>query len=327
MERLDADGEPFGSSHAFLNPLGPPNRTRLANHNRRANGKDNQIGWSTTDALYAGENMKRWKIYVVFLYSLSALSLNAVPITPATLLGNASSFAVLSSSTVTNTGPTFIWGDLGLSPGTAITSTGSFVIGGSTHAADAAAANARIDAIAAYGVLAGSGSITQNLTGKDLGGLTLTPGVYKFDSSAGLTGALTLNPGDNPNSLFIFQIGSTLTTASGSSVVTTNNANCCNVYWQVGSSATLGTGSDFLGNILANTSITLTTGANITHGRAIALNGAVTLDTNNISNVVCDTAGGFGDTSAVPEPGTLLLLGAGLSGLVVLRRISRKRAA
>lgn len=172
--------------------------------------------------LNAGENMKRWMICGLLLYSLSALSLNAGPIT----LGNASGFAVLGSSTVTNTGPTVVWGDVGVSPGTAITSTGSFVIGGSTHAADAAAANARTDAIAAYSVLAGYGPITQNLSGQNLGGLTLTPGIYKFDSSALLTGILTLNPLGDPNSLFIFQIGSTLTTASGSSVVATNNANC-----------------------------------------------------------------------------------------------------
>jgi type VI secretion system secreted protein VgrG len=164
---------------------------------------------------------------------------------------------------------------------------------------------------------------TQILTGQDLGGLTLVPGVYFFSSSAGLTGKLTLNAQGDPNSVFIFQIGSTLTTASNSSVEMINGADCCNVFWQIGSSATLGTGTDFRGNILALTSIFTATGVNITGGRALALNGAVTLDTNNISNAVCVPESG----TVSFEPGTVSLLGAGLLGLVLLGWTSRKRAA
>ena len=124
------------------------------------------------------------------------------------------------------------------------------------------------------------------MTGQDLGGLTLTPGVYCFSSSAQLTGTLTLDAQGNPNAVFIFKIGSTLTTASNSSVVVINTGGnssiACNVFWQVGSSATLGTGTSFAGNILALTSITLNTGANVS-GRVLARNGAVTLDTNNVT--------------------------------------------
>jgi type VI secretion system secreted protein VgrG len=146
------------------------------------------------------------------------------------------------------------------------------------------------------------------LTGQDLGGLTLTPGVYSFASVAALTGTLTLNDSGDPNALFVFQIGSTLTTATGSSVVTINGGNPvdggCNVFWQIGSSATLGTNTTFEGHLLANASITLNTGTTILNGSALASTGAVTLDSNTITNC--------GVGTAVPEPGSAALLGLGL---------------
>ena len=128
------------------------------------------------------------------------------------------------------------------------------------------------------------------MTGQDLGGLTLTSGVYTFSTSAQLTGTLTLDAQNNHDSVFIFQIGSTLTTASNSSVVVINAPpNFCNKYWQVGSSATLGTDTQFVGNILALQSITLNTGASV-YGRLFARNGAVTLDSNVITNPACTTS-------------------------------------
>jgi len=217
-------------------------------------------------------------------YNVFARSLAAV----APGLGTASSFAVLGGSTVTNTGATVIYGDLGVWPGLSITGfpPGIVVPPGTIHAGDAVAQQAQNDVTTAFNAL-GSQACDVNLTGQDLGGLTLTPGVYCFDSSAGLTGALTLNAQGSANSVFIFQIGSALTTASNSSVLMTNSGSACNVFWKVGSSATLGTNTSFQGNILALTSITLNTGANIVCGRALAQNGAVTMDDNNISMSAC----------------------------------------
>ena len=200
-------------------------------------------------------------------------------------LGVAQDFAVLAGSAVTNTGASALVGDLGVSPGTAVTGLPpGLLTGGTIHAADAVALQAQTDLTTAYNVLAGEPA-QADLTGRDLGGMTLLPGVYHFSSSAQLTGTLTLDAQGDPNARFDFQIGSTLTTASHAKILLTNGADACNVYWQVGSSATLGTGTTFQGNILALTSITLNTGADIVSGRALARNGAVSLDSDSVSNV------------------------------------------
>lgn len=204
------------------------------------------------------------------------------------LIGPAEVFAVLGGSTVTNTGPLVLNGALGVWPGLAITGFPPGIVNGTIHAGDATAMQAQSALTAAFDFLAGLAP-DQDLTGQDLGGLTLTPGTYFFASSSQLTGSLTLDAQNDPNALFVFQIGSTLVTASNSSVVMINGVNPCNVFWQVGSSATLGTTTAFTGNILALASITLNTGANIEGGRALARNGAVTLDTNLITvPVMCE---------------------------------------
>lgn len=210
----------------------------------------------------------------------------------------ADTYAVLAGSTITNTGSTTLTGDVGVSPGTTIT--GSPTVTGSTHAGDAAAAQAKLDLTAAYLNLQAR-TPTQNLSGQDLGGLTLSPGVYKFNTSAQLTGTVTLNGGGDPNAVFIFQIGSTLTTASSAVVSLTNSTQAGNVFWQVGTSATLGTSTTFKGNVLAQASITATTSATVS-GRLLAQTGAVTLDTNTVNRV---TAAGSGPTSTTGISGVL----------------------
>lgn len=195
-------------------------------------------------------------------------------------LGSASSFAVLGASTVTNTGSSTVTGNLGLSPGSALTGFPPGVVTGTIHVADGVAVQAQTDAASAFNTIAGL-PCAFDLTGQDLGGLTLVPGIYCFTSTAQLTGALALDALGNPAAEWIFKIGSTLTTASGSSVTVINGGSACNVYWSVGSSATLGSTTAFAGNILAAASVTLTTGADVS-GRAIALNGAVTMDSNDV---------------------------------------------
>lgn len=200
-------------------------------------------------------------------------------------LGAANTFSVLGGSTVTNTGPTILIGDLGVSPGFAITGFPPGSVTGTIYTGAASlAGTAHNDTITAYNVIEGLSLNVTNLTGQDLGGMTLSPGLYKFNTSAQLTGDLFLDPLGDPNAAFHFQIGSTLTTADFSSVTVVGGVQLANVFWQVGSSATLGFGTAFGGNILALTSITLTTGAGITDGRALAINGGVTLDSNNVNN-------------------------------------------
>lgn len=240
-------------------------------------------------------------------------------------LGTASTYAVLGATTVTNTGSSVLSGNLGVDPGTAITGfPPGEVINGTTYAGTSQALSAQTDALAGFTSLNALPSTT-NLTGQNLGGLTLTPGVYSYSSSAELSGGpLTLNFEDLNGATIVLQIGSTLTTASASSVVVENLGTNDNVYYAVGSSATLGTYSTFLGDILAKDSITLTTGADISCGSAIALTGAVTLDTNHITN--CSAIGS--DVSSVisvptptPEPGAFALLSTGLlAGAGFLRR-------
>lgn len=205
-------------------------------------------------------------------------------------LGTAQNFAVLASSTVTNTGSSVITGDLGVSPGTAVTGfPPGTVVGGSILAADAQAKQAQVDATAAYGNLAGQACNTTYSVPTDLGGKTLVPGVYCFASSAAITGTLTLNGSDTPDAPFIFLIVSTLTTASNSSVTLINGAQRCEVFWKVGSSATLGTGTNFVGTVIASKSVTLDTSTTAS-GRVIALDGAVTLDSNTVSVNSCAAA-------------------------------------
>ncbi|MCJ1390915.1 hypothetical protein MMC18_003776 [Xylographa bjoerkii] len=191
-------------------------------------------------------------------------------------LGSAAPFAILAASAITSTGPTVITGEMGIYPDTATSITG-FPPGhsGTIHGADAVALAAHNDAMTAYTELAAL-TPTTVLTGKDLGGMTLTAGVYNFASSGGLTGALTLDGKNNASSLFVFQFGSTITTATAASVVLINGAQACNVFWQVGSSATLGTGTKFVGTIIAEASITANSGVS-NQGGLFALTAAVTM--------------------------------------------------
>jgi Ice-binding-like len=198
-------------------------------------------------------------------------------------LGSDNSFAVLAAATVTNSGPTLISGNLGVSPGTAVTGFGAgtgTVTNGAIHAADPTAAQAQVDLTAAYNNAAGRANPVA--VPADIGGIVITPGLYQAPVSLAITGNVTLDGQNNPNSVFIFQAASTLVTAVGSSVTLINGANACNVFWQVGSSATLNTSSLFNGNILAQASISLGTGAMV-NGRLLARAGAVTLLSNTVT--------------------------------------------
>ncbi len=201
-------------------------------------------------------------------------------------LGTADNFAILAGSTITNTGSSVITGDLGLSPGTSVTGFPPGTVSGTQHVTDGAAANAQTDLTTAYNNAAGQTSTT---VPTELGGTTKTAGAYDA-GTLGITGTLTLDGQGDSNAVFIFKAASTLITAGSSTVSLVNGAQACNIFWQVGSSATLGTSSTFKGTIMALTSATLTTGANV-EGRVLARNGAVTLDTNTITRpTTCSTS-------------------------------------
>jgi hypothetical protein len=210
-------------------------------------------------------------------------------------LGTAGSFAVLAGTTVTNTGPTAVTGDLGVFPGTSVT--GNPAVLGATHVDDAVAAAAQADLVTAYDDAAGRTPATA--VSGDLVGQTLVPGVYKSTSSLQLTDTVTLDAQGDPQAVFVFQIASTLVTASQSRVALVGGTQACNVFWQVGSSATLGTGTQFRGSILALTSVAAQTAATV-EGRLLARNGAVTLDSAVVTRPGCATPAPT--SSAVPVP-------------------------
>ena len=228
--------------------------------------------------------------------------LSAVAVASPVTLGTALSFSVLGGSAVTNTGPSVISGDVGVSPGSSITGFPPGIINGTVHQNDAVASQAKSDLTTAYNNAAGQAADAS--LPPDIGGLTFVPGVYNASSSLGLTGTVTLDAQGDGDAIFIFQIGTTLTTGSASNVLLINGADPCNVFWQVGSSATLGTSTTFAGTIMAAVSATLTTGASVT-GRVLASSGAVTLDTNVITTPDCVDGGGGGtDTEGTDTEGT-----------------------
>jgi len=246
-----------------------------------------------------------------FVASLSALSLAAMMTMPAAALaaqptvnlGTTSGFAILAGTTITNTGPTTIsgsvGGNVGLYPGTEFPGQADVTVSGEVHLADSVASVAKDDLVAAYDDAAGRTPVTR--ISSELGGMTLKPGVYdSADGTFQITGTLTLDADGDPNGVFIFKTDSTLITASNSTVALVDGARFCRTFWKVGSSATLGTGSHFVGHIFALTSIAAQTGATV-QGQLLARNGEVTLDTNTITNGVC--AAVQTTTTATPTPG------------------------
>ncbi len=224
-------------------------------------------------------------IFATLLFVASSRSALAQTVPP---LGNAQSFAVLGGTAITATGPAVISGNVGVSPGSAVTGFPPAIVqnGQIYSGVGSLAGPAKVDARIAYNNLAGqvcpsSNNLTGNILGQTPGFLSLNPGVYCFNTSAQLNAILTLNDGGDPNAIFIFQIGTTLTTASSSSVIMSSGGRGTNVWWQVGTSATIGTSTTFRGHIIADTSITLTTSASTT-GRVFALDGAATIDSTQV---------------------------------------------
>jgi hypothetical protein len=267
-------------------------------------------------------HLKRGFAGVILAVALAFVALPAAVQAAPVNLATASPFVALAGTTVTNTGPSVLNGDLGVAPGTALTGFGlPAVVNGATHENDAVAGQAQSDLTNAYNVAAGQPvSPADDLSGTDLGNRTLTAGAYRYTSSALLTGPLTLDAQGDPNAQFVFLIGAELTTESASSVVLINGASPCNVYWQVGSSATLGTTTAFAGNLMALTSISLNNGASVI-GRVLARNGQISLINNVLTRPLCASEtttppSGEPPSGTVPPgaPGTTGPAGSGTPG-------------
>jgi hypothetical protein len=222
---------------------------------------------------------------VAALGLLVAIPASAQAATAPVPLGTAASFVVLAGAGITNTGKTTLNGNIGTFPTPSISGLSTVTLNGTNHAADAVTQGAKKDLTTAYTTAAGAGPT--HAIPVELGGKTLQPGVYS-GGALGLTGTLTLDGGNNPDAVFIFKAASTLITGSNSHVKLVN-VNPCNVFWQVTSSATLGTGSAFVGTIMALTDVHLNTGSTI-QGRALARNGAVTLQANTITRPTCNAS-------------------------------------
>ena len=240
-------------------------------------------------------SMRRRRIGVAVLASVAFAAIPAAAQAAPVNLATVTPFVVLGGQAVTNTGPSVLNGSLGVAPGTALSGFAlPAVVNGATHDNDAVAAQAQLDLTTAYDVAAGQ-AITADLSTQDLGGMTLTPGAYNFSTDAQLTGPLTLDAQGDPNAQFVFMIGSQLTTASASSVLLINGASPCNVFWQVGSSAVIGSTTAFQGNLMALTSVSLQSGATVV-GRVLARNGQVSLINNVLGGSACGTDTTTGST-------------------------------
>jgi Ice-binding-like len=234
-------------------------------------------------------NLKRGFAGIVVAGALALFAIPASALAAPVSLATVEPFVVLGGTTVTNVGPSVLNGDLGVSPGGAITGFPPGTVNGATHANDAVAAQAQLDLTTAYNVAAGQPvAPADDLSGTNLGNRTLGPGAYRYTAAALMTGALTLDAEGDPNAEFVFEIGSALTTESASSVLLINGASPCNVYWQVGSSADIGTTTTFVGNLMALTSISLKNAATV-NGRMLARNGQVSLINNVLTKPLCAT--------------------------------------
>lgn len=258
----------------------------------------NQITRTTRSVATIARSTRWLAARVALVVGVGVLAFQPIPAhaaQPVVGLGTTASYAVLAGQGVTNTGPTVVNGNLGTFPNPAVTNFPPGIVHGAIHQADAHAQHAKSDLTTAYNDAAGRTPVTTIAT--QLGGKTLIPGVYNsLSGTFQITGTLTLNASGNPNGVFIFQTASTLVTASSSRVSLIGSASSCNIFWKVGSSATLGTASNFRGNILALASVQVQTGVTVI-GRVMARTASVTLDSDVITASTCGASTGGGGSN------------------------------